>query len=89
MKKFVLWGKYCVDVLEKRIPFRQAHLDNLRSLQSGGQLLTIGPTSDLTKVFGVYIATDLEAARILVESDPYWLNQIWIEYELSEWNQAI
>jgi uncharacterized protein len=89
MKKFVLWGKYCEDVLEKRSPFRQAHLDNLRSLQLSGQLLTIGPTADLTKVFGVYIATDLEAAKSLVESDPYWQNQIWTEYELLEWIQAI
>jgi len=29
LKKFVMWGSYCDNVLEKRTPFRQAHLDNL------------------------------------------------------------
>ena len=89
LNKFVLWGKYCEDVLEKRTPYRQAHLDNLRSLQAAGQVLTIGPTSDLTKVFGIYLAEDLESARQLVESDIYWQNQIWTEYELFEWIQAL
>jgi uncharacterized protein len=89
LKKFILWGKYCEDVLEKRTPFRQTHLDNLRSLQESGQVFTIGPTTDLTKVFGIYIAADLESAKKLVESDIYWQNQIWTEYELFEWIQAL
>ncbi|MDX1978378.1 MAG: YciI family protein [Pseudanabaenaceae cyanobacterium bins.68] len=89
MQKFVLWGKYCPDVEQKRLPYRQAHLENLRHLQEQGQLLTIGPTSDLSRVFGIYLAPDLTTAKQMIESDPYWQNQIWVEYELLEWIQAI
>ena len=29
MPKFVVWGSYCENVLEKRAPYRQAHLEGL------------------------------------------------------------
>lgn len=88
MPKYVLWGSYCDDVLEKRAPYRQAHLDRLAELRDAGALITLGPTQDLTKVFGVYEAEDEAAARQLVEDDPYWKNGIWTEYEVKEWIQA-
>ncbi|MBD3880739.1 YciI family protein [Phormidium tenue FACHB-886] len=88
MPKYVLWGSYCPDVLEKRAPHRQAHLDRLAQLKAAGALITIGPTQDLTKVFGVYEAADEAAARQLVEDDPYWQHGIWTEYNLQEWIQA-
>lgn len=88
MPKFVLWGSYCDDVLEKRVPFRQAHLDRLAKLKAAGSVVTIGPTQDLTKVFGVYEAADEAIVRQLVESDPYWQNGIWTEYDVKEWIQA-
>ncbi|OIP71407.1 MAG: hypothetical protein AUK48_12585 [Oscillatoriales cyanobacterium CG2_30_44_21] len=83
-----MWGSYCEGVLEKRPPFRQAHLDNLKALHEAGKLLTIGPTHDVKKVFAIYVATDESIARQLVESDPYWLNQIWTDYEIHEWIQV-
>jgi uncharacterized protein len=88
MPKYVLWGSYCEDVLEKRAPYRQAHLDRLKTLKEAGMVVTIGPTQDLTQVFGVYEAADEAAARQLVEEDPYWQNGIWTEYNLKEWIQA-
>ncbi|AGY59549.1 YciI family protein [Gloeobacter kilaueensis] len=88
MAKYVLTGTYCPDVLEKRAPYREAHLGRLAGLKAAGKVITIGPTRDLTRVFGVY-ETDSEAeARELIESDPYWQHQIWTSYELFEWIQA-
>ena len=87
-KKYVMWGTYCSNVLEQRIPHRQAHLDNLQNLKAQDQLLTIGPTEDLTKVFAVYLAETEEEARQLVEADPYWQNQIWTSYEIYAWTQV-
>lgn len=89
MAKFVLWGRYCADVLERRAPHRQAHLDGLKQQQADGILITLGPTQDLTQVFGIYEASDIDRVRQLIEADPYWQHGIWTEYEVKEWIQAI
>ncbi|MDZ8024263.1 MAG: YciI family protein [Nostoc sp. SerVER01] len=88
MPKYVLWGTYCEDVLEKRTPHRQAHLDGLAKQKESGVLITIGPTKDVTKVFGIYEAADEAIVRDLIENDPYWKNGIWTEYSVKEWIQA-
>jgi len=77
LKKFVVWGSYC-----------EKHLDNLKSLYESGKLLTIGSTQDVTKVFAVYVAPDLDSAKQLVEADPYWQHGIWTDYEVHEWLQV-
>ncbi|NER99663.1 MAG: YciI family protein [Symploca sp. SIO1B1] len=88
MAKYVMWGSYCENVLEKRAPYRQAHIDGLTAQKESGVLITIGPTKDLTKVFGIYEAEAEATVRQVVEADPYWQNGIWTEYEVREWIQA-
>jgi uncharacterized protein len=88
MPKFIMWGSYCQDVLEKRAPFRQAHLDGLAKQKADGVLVTIGPTQDLSQVFGIYEADNEAIVRQLVEADPYWQHGIWTLYEIKEWIQA-
>jgi hypothetical protein len=83
-----MWGTYCEGVLEKRAPYRQAHLDGLAAQKEAGTLITIGPTRDLTQVFGIYEAENEDQVRQLVEGDPYWQNGIWTEYHIKEWIQA-
>ena len=82
-------GTYCADVLEKRAPHRQAHLDGLHQQKADGILLTLGPTQDLTRCFGIYDAPDEATVRSLIEGDPYWQNGVWTAYEVKEWIQAI
>lgn len=88
MTKYVMWGSYCENVLEKRAPYRDAHLAGFAKQKEDGILITIGPTQDLTKIFGIYEAEDEATVRKLVESDPYWQNGIWTEYDIKEWIQA-
>ncbi|WAL62908.1 YciI family protein [Thermocoleostomius sinensis] len=88
MPKYVVWGRYCQDVVEKRAPHRQAHLDRLTQLKASGELVTLGPTKDLTLFFGVYDAADEAAVKQLVEADPYWQHGIWTDYQVKEWIQA-
>ena len=83
-----MWGTYCENVLEKRKPYRQAHLDGITAQKEAGLVITLGPTQDATMVFGIYDAEDEAAVRKLVESDPYWENGIWTEYDVKEWIQA-
>ncbi len=89
MPKYVLTGIYCANVLEAREPHRAAHLAGLKQQQTDGILITIGPTADLTQVFGIYDAPDAHTVQQLVEADPYWQHQIWTSYEVKEWIQAI
>jgi uncharacterized protein YciI len=89
MPKFVIWGSYCENVIEKRTPYRQAHLEGLNQQKEAGILITIGPTADLSQVFGIYEAVSEAEVRQLIEADPYWQNGIWTEYQVKEWIQAI
>ncbi|NMG59853.1 hypothetical protein E1H12_15340 [Geitlerinema sp. P-1104] len=88
MSKFILWGSYCENALEKRQPYRQAHLDGLAEQKESGVLVTLGPTEDNTQVFGIYEAEDEATVRKLIENDPYWQNGIWTEYQVKAWIQA-
>ena len=88
MPKFVMWGSYCENALEKRTPYRSDHLAGLDAQKEKGLLTSLGPTTDNTKVFGTYQAEDEATVRQLVENDPYWVNGIWTEYEVYEWNQV-
>ena len=83
-----MWGSYCENALEKRTPYRQDHLAGLAAQKEQGILVTLGPTKDNTQVFGIYEAQTEAQVKELVESDPYWKNQIWTEYEIKEWIQA-
>ncbi|MFO7630545.1 MAG: YciI family protein [Prochlorococcaceae cyanobacterium] len=88
MARFVLWGIYCADALEKRTPFREEHLAGLGLLKEAGSLITLGPTADTTRVFGIYEAGSKEEAEALVKGDVYWREGIWTEVEVHPWIQA-
>ena len=76
---YLMWGSYCHNVIEKRAPYRQAHLDGLAAQKESGILVTLGPTKDQAKVFGIYEAPDEATVRQHIEADPYWQNGIWTE----------
>jgi hypothetical protein len=86
--KFVLWGTYCPDALERRTPFREEHLAGLRSQKEQGLLVTLGPTEGSTHVFGIYEADSREAVEAVVKNDVYWRNGIWTAVEVYPWIQA-
>ncbi|MFQ5893709.1 MAG: YciI family protein, partial [Nitrospinota bacterium] len=85
MPKYVVIGTYTDDAVAKREPYRAEHLSRLQALKDDGKVVTIGPTKDVTKLFGILeVASEAEARR-LIEEDPYWTGGIWTSYELHEW----
>jgi len=86
--RFVLWGTYCDDVLEKRAPFRDEHLARLQQLKDDGTLITLGPTTDLSLVFGIFAGESAEAIEALVKADVYWREGIWTSVAVHPWTQA-
>ncbi|HGY5537902.1 MAG TPA: YciI family protein [Prochlorococcus sp.] len=88
MARFVLWGTYCDNALEKRAPFREAHLRRLATLKQQGILITLGPTEGSSHVFGIFEEASLDAVRKLLEQDVYWKEGIWTALEVYPWIQA-
>jgi uncharacterized protein YciI len=86
--KFVLWGTYCADALQRRTPYREEHLEGLRRQKEEGVLITLGPTEGSTHVFGIYEAENQAAVEALVQNDVYWRNGIWTAVEVYPWIQA-
>ncbi len=86
--KFVLWGTYCPDALERRTPFREEHLAGLQRQKEEGLLVTLGPTEGSTHVFGIYEARSHEDVEAAVKNDVYWRNGIWTAVEIHPWIQA-
>jgi uncharacterized protein YciI len=86
--KFVLWGTYCDNALERRAPYRAEHLAGLQRQKEEGILITLGPTENSTHVFGIYDADSREQVEELVHGDVYWRNGIWTAVEVHPWIQA-
>ena len=86
--KFVLWGTYCADALQRRTPYREEHLEGLQRQKEEGVLITLGPTEGSTHVFGIYEAENQAAVEALVQNDVYWRNGIWTAVEVHPWIQA-
>lgn len=86
--KFVLWGTYCADALERRTPYRAEHLAGLTAQKEAGVLVTLGPTEGSTHVFGIYEAESQEQVEALVHNDVYWRQGIWTAVAVYPWIQA-
>lgn len=87
--RFVLWGTYCDDALEKRTPYRDEHLSGLRRLKEEGVLITLGPTEGSTHVFGIFEAESQQQVEQILHGDVYWRHGIWTALQVHPWIQAL
>tara|TARA_Y100000766_G_scaffold275742_1_gene279088 strand:+ start:541 stop:810 length:270 start_codon:yes stop_codon:yes gene_type:complete len=88
MEKFIVFGKYCEDAINKRDPFRKQHLYRLKNLKNKNILVTLGPTKCTKFLFGIFNANNENELRDLIEEDIYWKQGIWISYDIYPWIQA-
>ena len=88
MGKFIVFGKYCKDAINKREPFREEHLNRLSILKDRNVLVTLGPTKCNKYVFGIFNANNENELRKLIEKDIYWLEGIWISFDIYPWVQV-
>ena len=88
MEKFIVFGRYCEDAINKREPFRDQHLSRLKNLKDINILVTLGPTKCTKYLFAIFNANNEIELRELIEKDIYWEKGIWISYEIYPWVQA-
>ncbi|XVV15373.1 YciI family protein [Actinoplanes sp. CA-131856] len=87
MSHFIL--TYGYNDTPARASRRPEHLEHLAKLQASGSLLLAGPLADLSGGIIVLVADDLEAARALVEQDPYTQHGVTKDRELKEWKITV
>ena len=86
---FALLYEYVPDILERRKPFREAHLSLLRRLHEEGRLLQAGafqPVDGALLVFQVGSAAEVEA---FVKADPYVENGLVTRWRIREWTLVV
>lgn len=91
-KQYLLRYDYIPDVLEKRGPYREGHLDLAKKLIAEGTCLSGGPTGEPgveVPTGALFIFTDLEAAKLFVNEDPYTQNGIVTGHSIEEWNVVV
>ena len=88
MEKFIVFGKYCDDVIKKRELFRNEHLSRLSILKDKNILITLGPTKCTKYFFGIFKAYSKIDVEILIEKDIYWKKGIWVKYNVYPWIEA-
>ncbi|GKY92522.1 hypothetical protein MPSEU_000222500 [Mayamaea pseudoterrestris] len=90
--QYLLRYSYVPDVLEKRGPFREAHLGLAKQLVEEGTCLSGGPTSEpgasVPKGALFIFSTEAAAHQFLAE-DPYVSNGIVTEHSIEEWNVVV
>ena len=90
--QFLLRYDYVEDVLEKRGPFRQGHLDLAQKLIDDGLCLSGGPTGQVdmdVPTGALFIFTSADAAKQFVEEDPYVSNGIVTGHSIEQWNVVV
>ena len=90
MKTFLVTTYLVENAAEKRAPWREAHLANLRRLHTAGQLVLGGALQDPMDA-GVLVlrAASKDEALALLADDPYQLNGVWTKITAREWSVVV
>ena len=83
---FLLLYDYPDDVLERRAPYRDGHLELIRSWKEDGRLLIAGAIGDPVHGGALAFRVDDEAdIDAFMESDPYVQNGVITGHRVEPW----
>jgi uncharacterized protein YciI len=84
---WILFYEYVEDILERRAPHREAHLERVRARREAGDLLMAGALGDPPHG-AAFVFRGAEPASIeaFVEGDPYVQAKLVSSWRLEHWN---
>ncbi|WP_067178265.1 YciI-like protein [Sulfurospirillum sp. UCH001] len=87
---YILFYNYVDNIIEKRVPFREAHLALATSFVESGELLLGGafanPADGAILIFKVENKAQVEA---FVKQDPYVQNGLVTSWNIREWSVVV
>jgi len=82
--RHVLFYEYVADILERRVPHREAHLAALHAGKDDGRILMAGPLGDPPHAAAIVFG-DPAAAEAFAQSDPYVINGLVTGWRVEPW----
>ena len=83
-KLSVLFYDYVPNLLERRAPHRDGHLELIGDFERDGRLLLAGATGDPPKA-GLLVFADAAAAEQFVAADPYGAAGLVTSHRIEPW----
>ena len=84
----VVEATYVEGAADRRVPFREEHLERVGKLIDAGAVLVAGALADMSASLLVLDIEGEDAVRAVVESDVYWINGIWTGYTVRKLNRV-
>jgi uncharacterized protein YciI len=88
MSHWLLFYDYVEDMLDKRVPHRDAHLEHARRWKDDGRILMAGAVGDPPHG-AVFVFTEGDAAQEFVDADPYVRAELVTAFRVEPWNVVI
>lgn len=88
-RHLVLRYDYVDDIVERRGPFREAHLAHLGAARERGLVISAGALGDPPTGALIVLRDDAAAARDLAENDPYVRNGLVTSWHVETWNVVV
>jgi hypothetical protein len=87
---YLLFYDVASDYLEKREPFRRAHLEHIRASHGRGDLVMAGAfTEPADGAALVFRGASPAAAEAFAKADPYVTNGVVTKWRVRKWNTVI
>jgi uncharacterized protein len=83
-RRYILFYDYVEDVLDRRLPYRDVHLSNIRAAKEDGRILEAGPLGDPPHGAAIVFA-DQAAAEAFAKDDPYVQNGVATGWRVDTW----
>jgi hypothetical protein len=86
---YLLFYDVASDYLEKRAPFRRAHLEHVRAAFERGDLALAGALTEPADGAVLVFRTSASAAEAFAKADPYVANGVVTKWLIRKWNTVI
>ena len=87
MKTYAVVFTFVPNAIERRKPYREAHLKHFNKLKEAGKIIMAGPWADAYDGGLILFRAEsqMEVEKIIQE-DPYYQANLWPEIHIREWN---
>ncbi|MBI4587120.1 MAG: hypothetical protein HY717_24170 [Planctomycetes bacterium] len=90
MKTYAAIFTFVPDIMERRLPYREAHLKHFYELRDAGKILLAGPWADpYDGALVVFRAESPDEVERLIQEDAYYQARLWTNILIREWDMVI